>query len=95
MAIEWLKDVFIPDTTTEGHEKRLLILDGHGSYQTDEFLYECFKNDIYALFLPAYTSHVLQPLDISIFSLLKSRYRRYLKDLDLYSITAYIPLAKA
>ena len=58
-------------------------------------MFECFKNDIYALFLPAYTSHVLQPLDISIFSPLKARYRRELKDLNLYAIPIDTPLAKA
>ena len=95
VAIEWLRDIFIPDTTTPSQEKRLLILDGHGSHQTDEFLYECFRNDIYALFLPSHTSHVLQPLDISIFSLLKAQYRCYLKELNLYGITADMPLTKA
>ena len=30
------------------------------------------------LFLPAHTSHVLQPLDLECFSSLKSAYRRFL-----------------
>jgi DDE superfamily endonuclease len=51
-------------------------MDGHGSHQTDDFMWECFQNDVFALFLPAHTSHVLQPLDLSVFGALKGIYRR-------------------
>jgi len=34
-----------------------------------------FSNNVQLLFLPAYTSHVLQPLDLSVFSPLKAKYR--------------------
>ena len=96
IAIEWLKEVFIPGTKTTNNEKRLLIFDGHGSHQTDEFMYECFLNDIYLLFLPAHTSHVLQPLDISIFSPLKGQYRREINNINTYGISVEsTPLAKA
>lgn len=68
--------VFIPHTKpADPNEPRLLIIDGHGSHTTDDFLYICFKNHIYLLFLPPHTSHVLQPLDLAVFSSLKSGYR--------------------
>ena len=54
---------------------RLLILDGHGSHTTPEFMVECFSNKIWLVFLPAHTSHVLQPLDVGVFSALKRYYR--------------------
>jgi hypothetical protein len=54
---------------------RLLILDGHGSHTAIDFLWYCKQNKIHLLFLPAHTSHVLQPLDLGVFALLKSRYR--------------------
>jgi hypothetical protein len=38
-------------------------------------MYLCFQNNVHLLFLPPYTSHVLQPLDLSVFSSLKSHYR--------------------
>ena len=74
-ALEWLQQIFIPQTRARSKDKVLLIVDGHGSHTTDNFMYECFKNDIYLLFLPPHTSHVLQPLDISIFSPIKTAYR--------------------
>ena len=72
IALEWLKQVFIPQTAPQKTSPRLLIMDGHGSHQTDDFMYECFKNGIYLLFLPSHASHVLQPLDVSCFSPVKA-----------------------
>ena len=40
----------------------------------------CYLNNIYLLFLPAHTSHVLQPLDLGCFSSLKTAYRRLVND---------------
>ncbi|KAK1839747.1 transposase [Colletotrichum chrysophilum] len=78
-AVEWLKRVFIPQTTpSKSDEARLLILDGHGSHTTTEFMWQCYINNIYLLFLPPHTSHVLQPLDQSVFSPVKSAYRKQL-----------------
>ncbi|KAH7459443.1 hypothetical protein FOMA001_g19978 [Fusarium oxysporum f. sp. matthiolae] len=47
---------------------------------TEKFLWECFNNNIYLLFLPAHSSHVLQPLDVAVFGPLKRAYRRLLLD---------------
>ncbi|CAG9950939.1 unnamed protein product [Clonostachys rosea f. rosea IK726] len=83
LALEWLQRVFIPETApTDPSEARLLIVDGHGSHATPEFMWECFQNNIFLLFLPAHTSHVLQPLDLGVFSALKAAYRRHLERLD-------------
>ena len=38
-------------------------------------MYLCFRNNVYLLFLPPHTSHVLQPLDLLVFSSLKSHYQ--------------------
>lgn len=92
-ALEWLKKVFIPQTVPQDPlEARLLILDGHGSHESTEFMWECFQNNIYLLFLPAHTSHVLQPLDLSVFGPLKHAYRKQLGFLIL--LTDSTPLGK-
>jgi 4-hydroxybenzoate polyprenyltransferase len=89
-ALEWLETVFLPQTTTL--EPRLLILDGHGSHETTDFMYSCFQNNVYLLFLPPHTSHVLQPLDLSVFSSLKSHYRKEVGFLNL--LTDSSPIGK-
>src|SRR5271170_1385657 len=43
---------------------RLLILDGHGSHVTGEFLGYCIQHKIVLLVLPPHTSHLTQPLDV-------------------------------
>jgi 4-hydroxybenzoate polyprenyltransferase len=85
-ALEWLKKVFIPQTVPrDPSEPRLLVLDGHGSHETTEFMWECFSNNIQLLFLPPHTSHVLQPLDLSIFSSLKTSYRKHVGFLSVHT----------
>jgi len=49
----------------------LLIYDGHGSHLMGSFLSHCLKHDIQVILLLPHTSHLLQLLDISIFSPLK------------------------
>jgi 4-hydroxybenzoate polyprenyltransferase len=89
-AIEWLETVFLPQTMTS--EPRLLILDGHGSHETTDFMYLCYQNNVHLLFLPPHTSHVLQPLDLSVFSSLKSHYRTEVSHLSL--LTDSSPIGK-
>ena len=69
------RSVFTFDWT---QEKRLLIVDGHGSHETTEFMFTCFQNNVNLIFLPSHTSHVLQPLDQSVFGPLKTTYRKQL-----------------
>jgi hypothetical protein len=40
----------------------------------------CAKNDIKVLYLPLHSSYLLQPLDISCFSTVKSDYRKYIEN---------------
>ncbi|KAL8356743.1 hypothetical protein RB601_001856 [Gaeumannomyces tritici] len=75
-GLEWLQKVFIPRTKPSPPAPRLLILDGHGSHVTTKFMLLCFRNDIFLLYLPTHSSHVLQPLDLAVFSPLKQAYRK-------------------
>ncbi|KAK0367669.1 transposase [Colletotrichum limetticola] len=77
-ALEWLKTMFLPQRLSPLDEPRLLVLDGHGSHTTTEFMWECYRNNVYLLFLPPHTSHVLQPLDMAVFGPIKSKYRKEL-----------------
>jgi DDE superfamily endonuclease/Tc5 transposase DNA-binding domain len=80
IGMRWLQDVFIPETTC-GLQKRLLLLDGHGSHQTVEFMKKCDDNGIICFYLIPHSSHVLQPLDLACFSLVKSAYRKQVAEL--------------
>jgi hypothetical protein len=45
-------------------------------------MWECRENKIHLLYLPAHSSHLLQPLDLAAFSVLKSRYRQEISALS-------------
>lgn len=82
LGLIWLADVFEKHTKdrTKG-VYRLLILDGHGSYSTPEFDLFCKDHNIITLCMPPYSSHLLQPLDVSCFAGLKRLYGRQVEDL--------------
>jgi hypothetical protein len=75
LGLTWLKDTFNKHTQNRTVRKyRLLILDGHGSHVTAEFNQYCSQNSIIVLCMPPHSSHLLQPLDVSCFSVLKRSY---------------------
>ncbi|KAK8036838.1 transposase [Apiospora phragmitis] len=89
IAIEWLKQVYLPQTkpADEG-EGRLIILDSHESHTQDEWMAICFLNNVYCCYLPEHTSHGLQPLDNGPFNALKAAYRRELQKLAMLTDSA-------
>ena len=75
IGLRWLQKLFIPSTITRTKGKyRLLILDGHGSHLTPKFDEICSQNNIIPICMPAHSSHLLQPLDIGCFAVLKRSY---------------------
>lgn len=80
--------MFLPLTNTK--KPRLLSIDGHRSHKTIDFIYLCYQHNVYLLFLPPHSSHVLQLLDLSVFSSLKSRYRKEVGYLSLLTDSSLI-----
>ncbi|KAK7178721.1 Tigger transposable element-derived protein 2 [Paraphaeosphaeria sporulosa] len=60
----------------------MLILDGYGSHINLEFLWIYKQNKVRLLFLPTHLSHVLQPLDLSVFLVVKRFYRQQIQELS-------------
>ena len=44
------------------------ILDGHASHFSWEFLSFCLEHNMLVLCLPPHSTHILQPLDVGLFS---------------------------
>ena len=71
-GFKWLITVFEPNTWPKDLcQRRLLIMDGHSSHMTANFIAHCMKHAIDLLILLPHTSHLLQPLDVSVFAPLK------------------------
>jgi hypothetical protein len=87
---EWLQRIFIPSTSPSHSGYRLLLLDGHGSHTPIDFMWLCKLHKIHLLYLPAHASHLLQPLDLAPFSVVKSRYRNEIRALSALNDAAPI-----
>lgn len=90
IMVKWLEELFNPQTchhhedgTPNYQIPRLLILDGASVHKNKEFTDLCKKLNIELLYLPPNTSHISQPLDVSIFGPMKSFYRTALRDTTL------------
>jgi hypothetical protein len=87
IGFEWLKHFDRCTTKRSVGRYRLLILDGHKSHHSVDFERYCEENQIITLCMPPHSSHLLQPLDVGYFSLLKKAYGREIEHLIRCSIT--------
>jgi hypothetical protein len=79
IALTWLKYHFEPQTRpSDLTAYRLLIVDGHDSHCSIEFIEFCCNHKICLLILPAHTTHILQPLDVGVFGPLSRAYTQIL-----------------
>jgi hypothetical protein len=51
--------------------KRLLLVDGHGSHHTFQFIQYCEQHNIFPFGMPPNLTHLLQPVDVAVFQPLK------------------------
>ena len=72
IGYEWLTTVFEPETKPSTPRRRLLVTDGHSSHLTAKFIAFCLEKAIDLVVLPPHSSHITQPLDVAIFSPLKT-----------------------
>ena len=83
LALDWLRDCFNKHTKQKAQGKFcLLILDSHGSHVTANFIQQAWDSRIVCLCLPLHATHLLQPLDVSIFGLLQ---RAFSTEVDKYA----------
>jgi hypothetical protein len=81
LGLEWLKYFDAHTKAQQVAAYQLLILDGHESHLNQDFKDYCLENKILTLCMPAYSSHILQPLDVVMFSPLKRKYSECVRDL--------------
>jgi hypothetical protein len=79
VGLGWVEQVFEPLTRDKARRKwRLLIMDGHGSHVTIEFLTFCVERRILVPIFPPHSTQTLQPLDVACFSPLAQAYTKTL-----------------
>ncbi|SPO24638.1 related to transposase [Ustilago trichophora] len=81
LGLEWLETIFEPETRPSTPSTwRLLIIDGHKSHTSAPFLDLCWNRNLIPFLLPAHATHVMQPLDVSIFGPLSASVKRLILD---------------
>ena len=81
IGLAWLEQVFNRYTKPKARRSyRLLIVDGHGSHLTQDFIDYCDQNRIILAVLPPHSTQTLQPLDVVCFKPLSSAYASELDD---------------
>jgi hypothetical protein len=79
LGLAWLEQVFNRSTQQKARRRwRLLILDGHGSHVTMDFIKFCDSNKILLAVSPPHATHTLQPLDVVLFGPLSASYSKEL-----------------
>jgi len=79
--ISWLQNLFIPYTNNWIKKKYwMLVLDKHKSYLTPQFDHACAQNHIISICMLPHSSHLLQPLDVGCFAVLKHTYGHLVED---------------
>lgn len=77
--LDWFKTLFLPFVDKiEG--PKLLIYDGHSSHISVEVCEAAIMHDVHILVLPAHSSHIYQPLDVSVYKSMKSSWKKILDD---------------
>lgn len=83
----WIKQCFEPLTKMKANgAPRLLVLDGHGSHITAAVIRFCMDHNILIVLLPPHSSHLTQPLDVGIFSPLKTAMSKKLDTILRYGV---------
>ena len=87
IALDWLDHFDLYTKPRLQGIYRLLILDGHESHVSMQFVEYCETHKIVLLRLP-HSTHILQPLDVGIFGPLSRAYKKRLYDIALYGALA-------
>jgi hypothetical protein len=87
IGLEWLKHFDRCTANRSTSRYRLLILNGHESHHSVDFERYCKEKEIITLCMPPPSPHLLQPLDVGYFSLLKKACGREIDHLIRCSIT--------
>jgi 4-hydroxybenzoate polyprenyltransferase len=87
--MKWLMEVFIPETEPpDSSQWRLLVMDQHKSHITAELMKKAWLHKIWLSWLPSHSSHITQPLDVAVFSPLKTYYRQETRFWASYEATS-------
>ena len=78
--IEWIKNYRV-SLSFKPYEPFLLFSDSHSSRKDSELLEKLKLNNITMVTFPSHTTHILQPLDVSVYGVFKKHFRDQVRKL--------------
>jgi hypothetical protein len=96
VGLAWLEQVFNRYTREKARRRRdyrLLIINGHGSHLTSDFIDYCDNYYILLAVFPPHATHTLQPLDVVMFKPLSTAYTTNLTTY-LHQSQGLVPIKK-
>ena len=82
--LQWFEKKFLP--AVKGSTEKfpaVLFFDGHHSHLTLKLIKMARDNNVHLICSPPHCSHIIQPLDVSVFSPVKDAWRKILKEYQL------------
>ena len=68
----------------------ILFFDGHHSHLTIELIKTARENNVHMICFPPHCTHVMQPLDVSVYGAVKTAWRKVLKEHQLATCAAVV-----
>ena len=95
LALEYLKHFIKHTHSNETTAPKLLLMDSHISHTTPEFVLLAHANHIHPYQFPSHLTHILQPLDVSVFAVYKHWHNRAvqkaMRDMDIdYTVSSFL-----
>ena len=79
LFVKWFEKIFVLQFNASPERSILLLLDGHASHCSPEPIDAARRNNVILLALAPHTTHLCQPLDVSVFKSLKSEIGKIVK----------------
>jgi hypothetical protein len=78
---DWFTNVFLVHVNSLNcpNDKKLLIFDGHSSLIHIDIVKLALQNNVIIVCLPPHSTHILQPLDVCVFSSIKTSWSEILE----------------
>ena len=95
LALEYLKHFIEHTSSSATTAPKLLLMDSHVSHTTPEFVLLAQANGIHPYQFPSHLTHILQPLDVSVFAVYKHWHNRAvqkaMRDMDIdYTVSSFL-----
>jgi len=94
VAIKYLHHFIQHTNSTSSSSPKLLLMDSHISHEDPEFILLAHKHNIRPYTFPSHLTHILQPLDVTVFAVYKHWHKqaihKAMRNLDLdYTIASF------